>query len=112
MYQIRLSDTDENKLIYYCASCGNTDSHIQSKTNLVDVCVSTVQHRHIINEYTKFDPTLPRIEEKMLCPNQECLTNAEKDRADQEIIKICYDETNKKYVYLCAVCDEAWELTN
>ena len=112
MFQIRLEDNNPNKLIYYCPCCQLTDTYIDENKSLVVSYASTqtAKYHHIINEYTKFDPTLPRIAEKMLCPNLDCQTNAEKNRASQEIIKICYDESNKKYVYLCAICDEIWEL--
>jgi DNA-directed RNA polymerase subunit M/transcription elongation factor TFIIS len=109
MYYISINPDDANKLIYYCRNCGNKDSTISVK----DVTVSNVQLKkskqeftHIINKYTKLDPTLPRVS-NILCPNTECSTNTE-DKP-REIIYIRYDDTNMKYVYLCSSCDTVWK---
>ena len=68
-----------------------------------DIITST---GHIINKYTKLDPTLPRIN-TILCPNPNCTTNT--DDTPREIIYIRYDDTNMKYVYLCSTCDTVWK---
>ena len=109
MYYISIEPDDSNKLIYYCRNCGNKDSTI----SISNVTVSKVQLKkseqefnHIINKYTKLDPTLPRIN-KILCPNPECSTN--KDDTHREIIYIRYDDINMKYVYLCSTCDTVWK---
>ena len=113
MYYIQVSSEDENKLIYYCRNCGNEDTNL-TKDN---ICVSKTQlkkgeqkYNHIINEYTKLDPTLPRIN-TIKCPNSECSSNKENDKGhtdDREVLYIRYDDTNKLYIYLCAVCDTVW----
>ena len=110
MYYIRINADDPNKLVYYCRKCGNEDSHLSAE----NVCVSKTQIKktkqtfsHIINKYTKFDNTLPRIN-NILCPNQDCATN--KDGKDREIIYIRYDDINMKYVYLCSDCDTVWKI--
>ena len=109
MYYISINPDDANTLIYYCRNCGNKDTTISVK----DVTVSSVQLKksqqeftHIINKYTKLDPTLPRIS-NILCPNTDCLTN--KEDKPREIIYIRYDDTNMKYVYLCSTCDTVWK---
>jgi DNA-directed RNA polymerase subunit M/transcription elongation factor TFIIS len=109
MYYISIDPNDSNKLIYYCRNCGNTDSNI----SLSNVTVSNVQLKkseqefsHIINKYTKLDPTLPRIN-KVLCPNPECYTNTKDE--PREIIYIRYDDKNMKYAYLCSTCDTVWK---
>ena len=109
MYYIRINSDNANKLIYYCRNCGNEDNLLTTD----NVCVSKTNIKkndqsfnHIINKYTKFDPTLPRIS-KILCPNPECTTNT-KDTL-REIIYIRYDDTNMKYVYLCSTCDTVWQ---
>jgi DNA-directed RNA polymerase subunit M/transcription elongation factor TFIIS len=109
MYYIRISAEDENSLIYYCRNCGNEDTEL-TKNN---ICVSKSQlkrseqkYNHIINEYTKLDPTLPRIN-TIKCPNSECSSNHES--GEREVIYIRYDDTNKLYIYLCAKCDTAWK---
>jgi DNA-directed RNA polymerase subunit M/transcription elongation factor TFIIS len=109
MYYISIDPSDPNKLIYYCRNCGNKDSNI----SIENVTVSKVQLKkseqefsHIINKYTKLDPTLPR-KNNILCPNAECATNTE-DKP-REIIYIRYDDINMKYVYLCSTCDTVWK---
>uniref|UniRef100_A0A6C0ES76 DNA-directed RNA polymerase M/15kDa subunit domain-containing protein n=1 Tax=viral metagenome TaxID=1070528 RepID=A0A6C0ES76_9ZZZZ len=108
MYYIRINSDDPNKLVYYCRNCGNEDKLLAVE----NVCVSKTQIKksaqtfnHIINKYTKLDPTLPRIH-TILCPNKDCLTNT-KDK-EREVIYIRYDDTNMKYVYLCCECDTVW----
>jgi DNA-directed RNA polymerase subunit M/transcription elongation factor TFIIS len=110
MYYIRINEEDTNKIVYYCRKCGNEDSTLTSQ----NICVSKTHlkkseqsYQHIINKYTKFDPTLPRIN-TIPCPNQDCKTNTE--NKDREIIYIRYDEVNMKYVYLCTECDCVWKL--
>ena len=109
MYYIRINEGDPNKLVYYCRQCGNEDTNISSD----NICVSKLQIKkneqsfnHIINKYTKFDPTLPRIN-PILCPNNECETNTK--GTEREIIYIRYDDTNMKYVYVCSTCDTVWK---
>jgi len=109
MYYIRINDNDPNKLVYYCRQCGNEDTNISND----NICVSKLQIKkneksfdHMINKYTKLDPTLPRIN-TILCPNPQCETNT-KD-SEREIIYIRYDETNMKYIYVCSTCDTVWK---
>ena len=109
MYYISIDPNDSNKLIYYCRNCGNKDSLL----SVENVTVSKVQLKkseqefsHIINKYTKLDPTLPRVN-KILCPNPECETNTKDEH--REIIYIRYDDQNMKYVYLCSTCDTVWK---
>jgi DNA-directed RNA polymerase subunit M/transcription elongation factor TFIIS len=112
MYYIRINSDDPNKLVYYCRKCGNEDKLLA----IENVCVSKTQIKksektfsHIINKYTKLDPTLPRIN-TILCPNSDCSTNTE--GTNREIIYIRYDDTNMKYVYLCSECDFVWQITD
>ena len=69
---------------------------------------SEQEFSHIINKYTKLDPTLPRVS-NILCPNPDCATNKDKDKEQREIISIRYDDTNMKYVYLCSTCNTVWK---
>lgn len=112
MYYI--SVTPENELQYYCRNCGNIDNSIASE----NICVSKVNVKHatstttfsqVVNKYTKYDPTLPRIH-TIRCPNDECPSNASGSgsKPKSEIIYVRYDDTNLKYVYLCAKCDKIW----
>ena len=109
MFYIRLDSDDSHKLIYYCRKCGNEDTTITSE----NMCVSKEQVRkgeqrfsNMINEYTKLDPTLPRIS-SIRCPNAECESNS--DESLREVIYIRYDDTNMKYIYLCACCNTSWK---
>ena len=114
MYYISI--TEENELQYYCRNCGNIDNTIASE----NICVSKVNGKHkttpqtfsqVVNKYTKLDPTLPRIH-TMRCPNDECSSNqggsGPGNKPKSEIIYVRYDDTNLKYVYLCAKCDKVW----
>ena len=112
MYYISIDMVDENKLAYYCRNCGHKDSNIGND----GICVLNTQIKkgkqqfhHIINEYTKLDPTLPRIY-NIPCSNPQCLTNDsdESKRSPREIIYMRYDDNNMKYVYICTTCDAKW----
>ena len=123
MYYISI--TAENELQYYCRNCGHVDDTIASE----NICVSKVNVKHtttpqtfsqVVNKYTKLDPTLPRIN-TIRCPNDECPSNRksvgaggggaeaeDKKEKKSEVIYLRYDDTNLKYVYLCAKCDKVW----
>lgn len=117
MYYIGVTAEDPNKISYYCRNCKHIDETITDE----GVCVLNTQFKkaeqkfsHIVNKYTKQDPTLPRIY-NILCPNPECATNKQ-DKSDvaaakkpAEIIYIRYDDNNLKYVYLCVECDTVWK---
>lgn len=107
MYYLSLSEEDPNVLQYYCRNCGNVE------TNINDIVISKIQLKkseqefsHIINKYTKLDPTLPRVS-NILCPNNDCSTNTSKH--PREIIYMRYDNLNMKYVYVCSTCDNVWK---
>lgn len=125
MYYISI--TAENELQYYCRNCGHVDETIASE----NICVSKLNVKHtttpqtfsqVVNKYTKLDPTLPRIN-TIRCPNDECSSNrksesggvgggggeaGDKKEKKSEVIYLRYDDTNLKYVYLCAKCDKVW----
>jgi DNA-directed RNA polymerase subunit M/transcription elongation factor TFIIS len=125
MYYLKIKNEDANSLIYYCRNCGNEDDLITAD----NICVSNTQikrseqkYTHIINEYTKLDPTLPRIN-TIKCPNQDCISNksdankSDTNKSDgdgnnennREVIYIRYDDINMKYIYVCAKCDKMWK---
>ena len=112
MYYIGINENNSNQMIYYCRNCGHTDSTITNES----LCVLKTQLKkggqtfnHIINKYTKLDPTLPRIY-NIPCSNPQCLTNDsdESKRSPREIIYMRYDDNNMKYVYICTTCDAKW----
>jgi DNA-directed RNA polymerase subunit M/transcription elongation factor TFIIS len=113
MYYIGISEKDANQLTHYCRNCGNKDDTADTE----NVCVLKTQLKrgeqkfnHIINQYTKHDPTLPRIY-TMKCPNIACNTNTDdgKEKRPCEIIYIRYDDDNMKYLYMCVECDNVWK---
>lgn len=77
MYYIRVSGTEDNRLIYYCRKCGHEDESV-SKDSIVVSKTSTTADKSAylnnINEFTKLDPTLPRVS-NVPCPNKYCPSN-------------------------------------
>lgn len=110
MYYIKLGGEESNELVYYCRNCGHENTNIGtedifvSRTNLKPVDNNYV---NIINKYTKFDPTLPRVT-NVTCPNSECTTKTD-DTVSKEVIMMRYDDKKLKYVYLCPNCDTTWK---
>jgi len=108
MYYISISEDNPNKLSHYCRNCGHKDDSITQEGGCVLVThLKSTQKtfRHIVNPYTKLDPTLPRMY-NLPCPNIQCKTHT--NEKDREVLYIRYDEDNLKYLYMCAVCDEVW----
>jgi len=113
MLYIQINPQDSNKLSYYCRSCGFRDDALSEEK----VCVMNTQlkrgkqvYNHIVNKYTKLDPTLPRIY-TLRCPNGACKTNTEQI-TNPEVIYIRYDDDNLKYLYMCTECDTTWKTDN
>ena len=111
MYYLKVTADDANSLIYYCRNCGHEDDNL----TVNNICVSNTElkrseqkYNHIINEYTKYDPTLPRID-TIKCPNQECISNKSSEKIKKEVIYIRYDDINMKYIYMCTHCDTMWK---
>jgi len=106
MYYLTVSENDAKSLSLYCRNCGDLE-----KNETMSICIHTTNNEvsdvtSNINQYTKLDPTLPRIR-KMKCPNKTCDTNTGDVQA--EIILIRYDNLNLKYIYLCSTCDNVWK---
>ena len=131
MYYISISEADSNLLSYYCRNCGHKDECIAEEGACVlNTQLKTSQNKfnHIINEYTKLDPTLPRIY-NIPCPNLACKSHntspllaeaktgkaKEKDieepdpKKKSEVIYMRYDDKNLKYLYICVSCDAVWK---
>lgn len=111
MYYIGVDVDNPNKITYYCRNCKHKDETITEE----GLCVLNTQLRkgeqnfsHIVNKYTKMDPTLPRIY-NMKCPNSDCITNKEGTDKPSEVIYLRYDDVNLKYVYVCVNCDIVWK---
>lgn len=121
MYYICLSEKDEfdtnevkgDMMIYYCRNCGYKDLESAEEGSCVlKTCIqkNSLTFNHIINEYTKLDPTLPRIY-NMKCPNNACITNSEESssKPPSEVIYMRYDDENMKYLYICVNCNTNWK---
>ena len=138
MYYISISEKDSNSLSYYCRSCGHVDDTLAEE----GACILNTQLKkgqqkfnHIINEFTKLDPTLPRIY-NIPCPNTQCKTHTGKSASggggggsgasgtgasgtgasgsggaatNSEVIYMRYDDANLKYIYICTTCDTTWK---
>ena len=112
LYFIHISDTNSNQLIHFCRKCGKKQDIITED----NICVSKInlthkshKTRHMVNEYTKFDPTLPRIN-NIPCVNSACDSNKKKNPHPSEVIYMRYDDINMKYIYICTICDNIWKL--
>ena len=104
------NEQDDDTLIHYCMNCGyeepmNTSNLCVYKTNFKK---SSLKYESAINQYTKLDPTLPRIN-TIKCPKKDCISNTNDDPSNREVIYVRYDDDNLKFVYLCAKCDTVWK---
>lgn len=104
MYYMKVDDKDV--LVYYCRNCGNEKNDV----SIENLCVSTyedmTQKKTKINEFTKYDPTLPH-SHTIKCPNPRCKTNT--GEAVSDVIYIRVDDQNMNYIYLCTSCDYNWK---
>ncbi len=110
MYYLKLSAEDQNVLIYYCRNCGDEEPNLKTTDNCIlstQISSSDKSNSTIINQYTKYDVTLPR-SNTIRCPNQDCETNTDKS-VEREIIYLRYDEDAMKYIYLCSHCSTTWK---
>lgn len=123
MLYVRLQEEEADSLVYYCRNCGNTGMPL-TKENIcvLNTPITTEEkgYQQDINEYTKFDPTLPRTI-NIKCPNQLCSSNKhavsdkeeeiEKIESKNEVIYIRYDDINMNFIYMCTECDAIWKTT-
>jgi len=115
MYYIGIDESDTNKLVHYCRNCKYIDNSVATEgACIIDTHTHDkgVHFNHIINKYTKLDPTLPRVH-NIKCPNTECKSNNfDKEYSYPEVIYMRYDDANMKYAYICAECDNIWKTTD
>ena len=117
MYYIRITGNENaegveeegDSLVHYCRNCGTSESN-----TIETICVSKTQikrtdqkYMNHVNEFTKLDPTLPRVD-NIPCPNEACPSNKDK-KHEREVIFIRYDDTQLKFIYLCVHCDKIWK---
>ena len=111
MYYIRINEDNQNSLVYYCRNCKHEDTTFTEDNicvNKINLKGATQELQYNINKYTKYDPTLPRVN-NILCPNPDCQTNKKADTVEREIIYIRYNDVNMNYIYLCPTCDTVWK---
>ena len=108
MYYLGIDSNDPNKVILYCRCCGNVDNSIETEGGcIIDTKTNTTNEIHShINEFTKYDPTLPHLYD-VLCINKSCPTYTKNQPKD--VIYIRYNEKDLKYFYLCTACDSTWK---
>ena len=107
MYYMKLNNMKQ--LIYVCKNCGNEDTQQIEKNNL-KVYKFSKETKSIdvhINEFTKYDPTLPHVYH-IKCPNPECPTSKNSDKYTNDVVYVRYDDRDMKYTYLCYHCDFHW----
>ena len=112
MFYIRLTDKGDG-VMYYCRKCGNEDSNVDADDCCISSNINISDTSYQINEFTKFDKTLPRTN-KMKCPNIQCCSNDTGNGEivgtpnQSEVVYIKYNEVDMKYVYICCKCDTHW----
>ena len=86
------------------------------------ICVSSINYRekdqnfnHIINEYTKLDPTLPKVQ-NVTCINADCISNKKPSEGETgDIVKpgnYLQDSMilTKKFIYIKGtLCEKVWK---
>ena len=112
MYYIKLN-SDEKELIHYCRHCGFEDTELSTKklsVSKIQVKGDSQSFSNYINEFTKLDPTIPRIN-TMPCPNPNCTSNIvdESKREPRDILYVRYDDEKLQYIYMCTHCDTTWK---
>jgi DNA-directed RNA polymerase subunit M/transcription elongation factor TFIIS len=96
---------DEMSLIHLCKKCGFQRKSSEGTTLVSSLSFSKqAPYTSAVNQYTKLDPTLPRIQ-GMPCPKPDC----ENHKLARDIIYIRYDNVDLKYAYLCPICDTVWK---
>lgn len=111
------ASSSDAQLEYLCPHCGEVKK--MTSTNVDDTHMvyskdyeytSTETEVDLINEYTKYDPTLPTIR-ILPCPNEGCASNAAdvERRAERDIIYIRYNHKDLLYIYMCRLCNTTWK---
>ena len=97
----------EDTVQYQCKKCGTVEDIDDDCTLSRTFCNQPRQNvQNSVNQYTKLDPTLPRID-FLPCPNTSCENHGEIE--NREIIYVRYDTNHMKYIYICPKCDTVWE---
>jgi DNA-directed RNA polymerase subunit M/transcription elongation factor TFIIS len=112
LYLVRAGETEAETLDLLCRHCGYKEAMNPTTTEdaliLETTFASAAGQKQTIsqlNDYTKLDPTLPRLK-TIACPNQSCPTQA--DPSKRDILYIKTDPKNLKFQYSCTVCQTQW----
>jgi DNA-directed RNA polymerase subunit M/transcription elongation factor TFIIS len=111
LYYVKIDDKNMDQLIYYCRMCGHEDTNLNKEGVVVlktNYKKNEQKFNHMVNRYTKYDPTLPHTS-GMKCPNEMCECNDASKKLESDIIFIRYDDDNMKYLYICSYCDTTWK---
>ena len=104
-----LKNLEDGKLVYFCRHCGNEDHNLdQSNFKVFKYDTETKIKNKTINQYTKYDPTLPHLS-SMKCPNSSCSSNRSDNPEASDVLYIRYDDKNMLYMYMCCLCDTKWK---
>ncbi len=109
MYYIKLDGENEDSLVFYCRNCGNENTNPGARVynHKIHRNISKEINSNIINEYTKYDPTLPRTD-KIICCNDSCISRTTNPTVSNNVMYIRYDDDNIKFVYMCLHCEHHW----
>jgi DNA-directed RNA polymerase subunit M/transcription elongation factor TFIIS len=87
-----------SSITLFCRKCGNEEAIPSTECVSRRVLKSTAVTKPVLSKYTKFDPTLPRVQ--MKCASEEC--------PNTTIIVVRYAEAQLKYIHLCPECNGTW----
>jgi len=98
MLYLKISPKDRGEsVLNFCRNCG-CEKEIPLTQCLSRRILKKKDVAIELNEYTKFDPSLPRIQKQCpSCPNKD------------DIIYVRYNEDDLSYAYLCPSCNNTWK---
>jgi DNA-directed RNA polymerase subunit M/transcription elongation factor TFIIS len=100
--------TGDIQLRYECRQCHHVDETSETTSIMVlnDDAGESIGESSAITEYTKFDPTIPRLY-NLPCPNKDCSSHA--SGVLPEILYVRDNHEKMSYTYMCCVCDHTWK---
>tara|TARA_B000000557_G_C20674711_1_gene400432 strand:- start:94 stop:459 length:366 start_codon:yes stop_codon:yes gene_type:complete len=98
--------TQIRELIYFCEKCDYFEKKETNDSSVfhLNYNLDVIKRNHIVNQYTAYDPTLPKAL-GIKCPNEGCPSKTTAKKPEIRYIK--YDDTNMKYIYICIDCHRA-----
>tara|TARA_A100001011_G_C14054593_1_gene733418 strand:- start:14 stop:373 length:360 start_codon:yes stop_codon:yes gene_type:complete len=102
LYLKIVNDESNQGLIKYCKKCNFTKEVSSTKDSIysIDYNYDEIKKQNLINEYTVFDPTLPKAT-GLKCPNVDC------KEKPTNIVYLNYDKDDMKFIYICIHCHNA-----